>query len=73
MSQHLLSALNSDHPFAIHPGRIVADMLIVAAGELRDPMAFVIRVVSVNWLFHEVVSYRSTNGFVKSRNWRVVV
>lgn len=44
----------------------MADMLMVAAGELRNPMAFVVDVVSVNRLFHEKTSRNGTMGFVDS-------
>ena len=64
MSQHLLSALDGDDPFANHPGRIVTDMLIVAAGELRNPMTFVIDVVSVNRLLHRRTSRDDMTGLV---------
>jgi hypothetical protein len=29
-----------NHPSAIHPGGIMADMLVVSTGKLCDPMAF---------------------------------
>lgn len=44
MADHRLTALCRDHPETVDPRRIVADMLMVAAGELGHPVTGIVRV-----------------------------
>ena len=46
MSQHGITGLLSGDPFAGYFWRIVADMLIVSAVELRDPVPLFVSVVA---------------------------
>jgi len=46
MSEHGIAALLSGDPFAGYLWGIVADVLIVSAVELRDPVSFVVCVVA---------------------------
>ena len=50
------AAFRGHDPGAIDPGRVVANMLIVAACKLRDPMALVVLVEAGDFLFHECAS-----------------
>jgi hypothetical protein len=72
VSQHSFAPFYRGDPCAIHPRRIMANMLIVATGKLGDPMAFIIRVISGNRLLHWETSRNGTMGFVESRSWQIV-
>src|SRR5690625_1035670 len=51
-AQHPPASFLAGHPGAVRPGRVVADVLVVAASKLSHPVVFFILVVSGNGLFH---------------------
>lgn len=51
-TEHMLTSVCGFHPMANHPRRIVADVLIVPARELSNPMAFVVGVIASDRLLH---------------------
>jgi hypothetical protein len=54
MAQHGRAARPGYHPGPLCPGRVVTDMLEVAARQFRDPVLLVILVVACNGLFHNL-------------------
>ena len=42
-----------EHPWAHLPGRIVPDVLVVATGQLRDPVALVVLMKARDGLLHD--------------------
>jgi hypothetical protein len=52
-TKHLLSSACGCHPMANHPRRIVADVLIVTARKLSNPVSFVVLVIASDWLLHQ--------------------
>ena len=51
--QHLCPPVRGCHPLTNHPRRIVADVLIVAARKLGNPVPFVVLVIAGDWLLHK--------------------
>jgi hypothetical protein len=51
LTDHSAAPFNGNHPGSLNPRRIVAHMLVVAAGELGDPIAFVVLVKAYDRLF----------------------
>ena len=56
--EHAFATGRAGDPLADGPGGIVADVLIVSAGELGDPVPFFILVIANDWLFHRGPSLR---------------
>ena len=66
MTQHPVAPLLRRDPLANHPWWVMSNMLIVAAGELYHPMAFVISVKAADGLLHPSTSHKGTIGLVDS-------
>jgi hypothetical protein len=65
VSEHFVTSRLRRHPFANRPRRIVADVLVVTAGEMSDPVAFVVDVVAGDRLLHFCTSPNGTIGLVE--------
>ena len=52
VTQHRVPAVFGGDPQAGHPWRVVTNVLIVAAAELRDPVTFLIGVIANDRLLH---------------------
>lgn len=62
-TQHGCPTFGSHHPWPVHPGRVVAHMLIVATRQLGNPVIFFVLVVTSYRLFHgSSLHERSTNA-----------
>jgi hypothetical protein len=55
LPKHALPARLGEHPRPLHPGRVMADMLEMPAGQLRHPMALFVPVKPCDLLFHRVL------------------
>lgn len=53
MADHRSSAFSRDDPGAVGPGRVVAHVLVVPAGEFSDPVAGLILVKTGDGLLQE--------------------
>lgn len=52
----------AEHPGALYPGRLMSQVLIVAAGKFRDPVVFLVEVVANDGLLHGASAYRRSGG-----------
>lgn len=70
--QHLFAPGCGRDPFADRPRRVMADMLVVSAGQLSNPVPLIVNVVPGNGLLHWETSQRGTIGLVEFNKLLIV-